>query len=322
LLPAEPEKYREVHRAINKIFDSYSVSVEPYSVDESFLDFRGSKLNPLVIGAEIKQRIRQEVGEWLTCSVGIAPNKFMAKLAADLKKPDGLSVIWRENLPEIYKHKKLSDLWGIGRGWTKRLARLGIETPIQLMDYPVANLMQLFGKPGFYLWQRVNGLENEVVEADDVQQKSFGNSWVLNFRTTDREQLKPVIFRLAEKAARRMRQEGFAASSIYFHLRLANRESIGASKRLKFQVATGQELYEEALKMWETWKISSPVMHMAVGFSGLAPKVHQLSFWSQDEDHLTPALDQINDKYGEFTVRPGLIMKSSDYAPDSIAFGQ
>ena len=126
VIESEPEKYREVNRQINRIFSDYTQTLEPYSVDESFLDLSLSKLNPLVIGAEIKQRIKQEVGEWLTCSVGIAPNKFMAKLAADLQKPDGLSVVWRENLAEIYKHKKLSDLWGIAHGWQKRLAKLNI----------------------------------------------------------------------------------------------------------------------------------------------------------------------------------------------------
>ncbi len=322
VLRAEPQKYREVSKQVNRIFSDYTDKVEPYSIDESFLDFRDSKDNLLHVGAEIKRRIRSEIGEWLTCSVGLAPNKFMAKLAADLKKPDGLSVIWRENLPEVYAHVKFSDLWGIGRGWTKRMERLGILSPLDLMNYPVANLMQLFGKPGFYLWQRVNGFEVEETEASIADQKSFGNSWVLNFRTTDKAKLQPVVLRLAEKAARRMRSEGFAANGIYFHLRLASHESLGSSRRLGFQIETGQELYDEAMKMWANWKFNSAVMHVAVGFISLAPKVSQLSFWDQKENRLTGVLDKINDKYGEFTVRPGLLTKTQDFAPDSIAFGK
>jgi DNA polymerase-4 len=325
IVRADPEKYREVNRKINKIFCDYTDVVEPYSIDESFLDLTRSKINRLIVGAEIKRRIRDEVGEWLTCSIGIAPNKFMAKLASDMEKPDGLTVIWRESLPEVYKDKKLSDLWGIGRGWTKRLDKIGIKTPLGLMNYPVGNLLQLFGKPGFHLWQRVNGLEIDEVLGDSLNnpdQKSFGNSWVLSFRTTDKERLKPVVMRLAEKAARRMRHEGFKASNIYVSLRFSDRTYFHRSLRLKYQINTGRALYEEVLKMWQTISFRSPVVHVAVGFSRLCPDVSQLSFWPDDEDNLTPALDKLNDKYGEFMVSSGLLAKTSAFAPDSIAFGK
>ncbi|HYE22242.1 MAG TPA: hypothetical protein VD998_01485, partial [Verrucomicrobiae bacterium] len=167
LTHSEPEKYREVSRSVNKILLQYTDQVEPYSIDESFIDLRGSKLNPLQVGAEVKQRIKDEVGEWLTCSVGISSNKFLAKLASELKKPDGLTIIWREHLREVYKGMKLSDLWGIARGWTNRLARLNIVSPAQLLDYPVQNLISLYGKPGFYIWRRVNGLEEDEIRNEE-----------------------------------------------------------------------------------------------------------------------------------------------------------
>src|SRR6185436_5455813 len=143
VIESEPEKYREVNRQINRIFSDYTKTLEAYSVDESFLDLHNSKLNPLIIGSQIKQRIREEIGDWLTCSVGIAENKFMAKLAADMEKPDGLSVLWREQLGEVYKHKQLTDLWGINHGWQNRLNKLGIMRPGQLLNYPVENLISV-----------------------------------------------------------------------------------------------------------------------------------------------------------------------------------
>lgn len=325
VVEAEPEKYREVHRQINRIFDDYSHTVEPYSVDESFLDLHASRQSPLVVGAEIKRRIREEIGEWLTCSVGIAPNKFMAKLAADLQKPDGLTVIWRENLREVYKSHKLSDLWGIGRGWTKRLERLGVKTPTQLMDYPPANLMQMFGKPGLYLWQRVNGLEEDgIVSPDDdiSPQKSFGNSWVLDFRSSDKERLKPAVLRLAEKAARRMRHEGYVASSIYCSVRFSDYTYFHRSIRLGFEVETGMELYGQVLSLWEREEFRSEAVHIAVGFTGLRQKRNQMSLWPEEDKRLTAALDAVNDRYGEFTVMPGLLAHTAFFAPDSIAFGK
>ncbi|MBI4363438.1 MAG: hypothetical protein HY545_01160, partial [Candidatus Doudnabacteria bacterium] len=203
LLKAEPEKYREINRRLVKIFRDYTDRVEVYSIDEAFLQlnpnieylnpkqyqnpkhkiqnsfehfnlensnlFSASDLGfrisqPLLVAVEIKRRIREEVGEWLTCSVGIAANKFMAKLACDLQKPDGLSIVWRQNLPEIYKTKRLRDLWGISRGWEGRFLKLGIRSPLQLLGYPEQNLISLFGKPGYYLWERVNGLEKDNIK--------------------------------------------------------------------------------------------------------------------------------------------------------------
>lgn len=450
LLQAEPEKYREVNRRIVRIFYDYTDRVEVYSIDEAFLQLtyqnrsplsfqkrgwgRGGlalptspgatrhpplegegklRLNPLLVGSEIKQRIRQEVGEWLTCSVGIGQNKFLAKLAADLQKPDGLSILWRENLPEIYKDKKLRDLWGVSYGWEARLAKIGITRPLQLLNYPVQNLISLFGKPGFYLWQRVNGMEFDSIssspltgedvppsggtdegglshpspgakhlplpqgEREDVNltsPKSFGNSWVLNFRTTDKEKLKVVILRLAEKAARRMRKEGFMAKSFYLSVRMVDGSFFARSKKLKHSINTGLELYQQVMILWRDWEFKSEVMHIAVGFRELVARSCQLSLFDVAEDFsppfygslktsatevldycsvpihrpqgkltrlpslakyggqvnqrattkfdLTGILDAINNKYGEFTIRSGLLTRTADYAPDAIAFGK
>lgn len=321
---SDPEKYREVNRRFNKVLADYSDRIEHYSIDESFVDLTDSKKNPLQVGVEIKQRIKKEAGEAITCSVGIAENKFLAKLAADMMKPDGLTVIWREHLREIYKHKKLSDLWGVARGWTKRLARLGIATPNEVMDYPVANLMAAYGKPGYYLWERINGFEVDRISYDGQEDpvKSFGHSWVLNFRSTDRARLAPVIMRLGEKAARRMRKDGYRASGIYLSIAMADGNRYSQSKRLDFTISTGQEFYDLAMQMWKNWRFYDNVSHIAIGFTGLTSENEQKPLFGQDQINLSKSLDIINDKYGEFTIRSGLLTHSSDYAPDAIAFGK
>ncbi len=356
LLQQDPEKYRTVSKKFSNIMYDYSDQIERYSIDECFMDLRGSKHNPIQVGAELKERIKDEVGEWLTCNVGIGENKFLAKLAAELKKPDGLSVVWREHLSEVYKGMKFSDLWGISRGWTNRLAALNITSPLQLLDYPVQNLISIYGKPGFYIWQRVNGYEEDeilsdpsslglngrearIVEGDTIDvtptrneprnlltsndfPKSFGHSWVLNFRTTDKNRLRPVIMRLAEKAARRMRAQNLCAYGIYFSLSCANGSGFHKLKKLKSFVDRGVELYEQAQVIWKNWKIVSDVSHIAVGFVDLKSRYDQLSLFSNKDYGLTKILDQINNKYGEFTVRSGLLTDTSSYAPDAIAFGK
>jgi DNA polymerase-4 len=365
LVESEPEKYREVNHKINKIFEDYTDRVESYSIDESFLDVSEASLNPLAIGTEIKQRIRGEVGEWLTCSVGIAPNKFMAKLAADMQKPDGLTIIWRKNLPEIYKQKSFTDLWGVAHGWQRRLMGLGITSPLEMLSYPVANLLAVFGKPGFYIWQRIQGLEEDYIkpsvfpsprgrgghevpgegelsyevdspslslsatsppkgenQCEDDNPKSFGHSWVLNFRTTNKDKLKVVVIRLAEKAARRMRAQNFKASGMYLGVTDVAGGYFHKSKKLKKTINTGHELYEEAMNLWRNWEFEHEIMHIAVGFTSLLIDCLQLDLFGDSSPDLIVALDHINDRYGEFTIRPALLAHTQDFAPDAIAFGK
>ena len=235
---------------------------------------------------------------------------------------DDIGIVWRENLSEIYKHKELSDLWGIGKGWQTRLAKLNITSPLQLLDYPVENLMAMFGKPGFYIWQRVNGLEEDEISNDGDEPKSFGHSWVLNFRTVNKERLKIVILRLAEKASRRMRHKGFVASGLYLSISLVDGTRLHWSKKLQFQIETGLQLYEQAMNISKSWNFASEVMHIAVGFIYLNRKINQLTLFSDKFLNLTNTLDRINNKYGEFTIRSGLLAKTSDFAPDAIAFGK
>jgi DNA polymerase-4 len=322
IVESEPEKYREVSRKVNQIFRSYSNMVQAYSIDESFLDLSESKLNPMVVGSKIKQRIKDEVGEWLTCSVGIAQNKFMAKLGADLQKPDGLSVIWRENLPSIYRNLKFTDLWGVARGWSKRLNNLGIVGPYQFLSYPVSNLLAVFGKPGFYIWQRIHGLEQDQVQSLEDDPKSFGHSWVLNFRTRNKGKLEPVVMRLAEKCARRMRRDEFKSRGIYLSVTDVAGNYFHVSKKLSKPINTGQELYREAINLWANWQFKYEIMHIAVGFTNLLADCCQLDLFGDKNPGLVKVLDKINDRYGEFTIRSGLLAQTSSFAPDAIAFGK
>jgi DNA polymerase IV len=322
LLLAEPEKYRQVNREINRIFRDYTKIVEPYSIDESFLDLRGGSVNPLAAASEIKKRIRSEVGEWLTCSVGIGHNKFLAKLASELKKPDGLGIIWPDQLREVYKDKKLSDLWGISRGWTRRLSGLNITSPLSLLDYPVQNLVSLFGKPGFYLWQRANGLEDDCLLTEPGPPKSFGHSWVLNFRTTDKSRLLKAVLRLAEKAARRMRKENFQAFGFYLSVRTKDGELFHRSKSLSEPIKSGMELFEQAKLVWKPWRFLSDVVWIGAGFIRLKRQCEQLSFFPDKERKLREAIDLINDKYGEFKVCSGLLIDTQGFVPDAVAFGK
>jgi DNA polymerase-4 len=176
---------------------------------------------------------------------------------------------------------------------------------------------------GFYIWQRILGLEQDEVRSLEDDPKSFGHSWVLNFRTTDKAKLSPVIMRLAEKAARRMRRAQFTATGVYLSATDVTGRYFHVSRRLHRTINTGQELYREALKLWAVWEFKREIMHIAVGFTGLLADSRQLDLFGEDRLRaLTETLDAINDRYGEFTIRPAILTETSDFAPDAIAFGK
>src|SRR5439155_21693807 len=132
--------YRDVHMKFKKIFMDYSDYVVPKSIDEAIIDFRGMErltLDYVLIAKEIKQRMRKEIGEWISCNIGIAPNRFLAKLAASLHKPDGLDVITHENLRDVYRQVSLLDLCGINTRYQARLNAYGIFTSLPFLDAPL-----------------------------------------------------------------------------------------------------------------------------------------------------------------------------------------
>jgi len=325
MVQAEPAKYRQVNRMFNRILEDYSDRIEHYSIDESFLDLRDSAANPLAMAAEIKRRIRAEVGEYITCSVGLGQNRFLSKMASGLQKPDGLTVIWRSQLKEVYKKLGFRDLWGLNRGWERRLNQLGMSGPADLLDYPLANIVAAYGKPGYYIWNRVNGLEVDEIATSGQEEeapKSFGHSWVLNFRSREKLRIEPVIMRLAEKAARRMRRGGFKARGVYVTISEASGRYHHQSKRLQYDVTTGTDLYQQAKVIWKDWEFLSEVSKVAVGFFDLVSHQEQPPLFGHGDRELNESIDTINDKYGEFTIRSGLLAETADYAPDAIAFGK
>ena len=178
----DPAKYRAVHMMFRKIFRDYSPDVTPKSIDEAVIDltdtlclYKGSILD---LGREIKKRFRKEIGEWMQCSIGVSTNRFLAKLAASLHKPDGLDVIDHTNLLDIYNRVSLLDLNGINTRFQARLNAYGIFTPIEFYSATLETLKkQVFQSIlGYYWYLRLRGHE---IDAIDFKRKSFGNTYAL-----------------------------------------------------------------------------------------------------------------------------------------------
>lgn len=326
--PPDPLKYRDIHNKLKKVFQSYTDVVVPKSIDEAVLEFRGYekilKRSLEDIGREIKQRVLSDVGEWMTCNVGIGTNRFLAKLAASLHKPDGLDVIDHRNLRDVLNNVTLLDLCGINVRYQARLNMWGIFSPLQFIDAPEELLRKQVFKSinGTYWYMRLRGFEVDDVE---FARKSYGQSYALGKFTDDPRQLSKLLMKLVEKMGRRLRRAGYAAQGI--HVAIVYRDGTFWHRAYKFGKAlfTTYDLYRYAQIVWNQQPSKKVVVKMSVSCYDLLPhSQNQLelfdaggSKWRQ----LSSACDQINNRFGEFVITPALMMGMDDLILDRIAFG-
>jgi len=214
----DPPKYRAVTSRVFAILHGLTDRMEHYSIDEAFLDVTGwyrDAAEAAWVLTKVRRRIRDEVGEWLRCSIGIAPTRFLAKTASDMEKPNGLVVIDHENLDEMLARLDLEDVCGVGPRTRKRLERLGYRTLLEVKRASVGNLMRAFGKQGLFLWCKLHGLEFEkVVSPESSSPKSIGHSYCVPDKVNREHHVEATFMKLTERAGRRMRSLGMLASSV------------------------------------------------------------------------------------------------------------
>jgi DNA polymerase-4 len=325
VLPPDPWKYRFVNRKLLGLFRTYTPDVEVRSIDEMNLDF-GHTLAPRrglhLIGQEIKAAIRREVGEWIGVSIGIAPNRFLAKLAANLHKPDGLDEINGTNLRVVLAAVDLTDLFGIKHRNKARLFRAGVCTPLDMLDASLQTLVAAFESIAGYYWHlRLRGWEVDDV---DFGRKSIGHSYALKNRRASAAEVTRLLCKLTEKVGTRMRRLGYAARGVQvaclyddmtrWHQRTLNPTPLFASK----------DLYQRVMQLYVKAPQGKPMHSLAVSCYGLVKEpLQQLSFLEDEQKkrNLTQALDTINERWGDFTITPARMMGMEGTILDRIAFG-
>src|SRR3972149_2500721 len=217
VLPPDPWKYRNVHLALRQLLSEYTPHITPKSIDEFVLGLKGcpslSAGDMKHIAREIKERIKEEIGDWLMVSVGIAPNRFLAKLASNLHKPDGLDEINKDNFLNCFLKLRLVDLPYIKARNEIRLNGTGIYSVIDFYNAPLWKLKAAFHSIGSYYWYlRLHGYE-----IDDVAfaRRSYGNSYALPKPFSELSDLSPIISKLTEKMSFRLRRAGYMASGVH-----------------------------------------------------------------------------------------------------------
>jgi DNA polymerase IV len=328
LLEPSPDRYREVSRRLLFLLDSYSPRVLPLSIDEAAVDLAGTpsrRRDLRELGLEVKRRLRDEVGDWLTCSIGFSTNVFLAKQAAELEKPDGLQVIDHRNLEEVFSRLQLTDLTGISEGNAGRIRRAGILTPLHLLRSSQHTLRrQVFGSVVGDVWYlRLRGFETESFA--EPARRSISHSHVLARATAAPGEVRALMLRLCDRLGRRLRQEGLVAGRIELQVRTDAGRSHHQHRRLERLVAT-QDIYAVAGQLWDRVGERGPVRFMGIALGELSPaSVSQLDLFEPSEqrsERVSALLDELRDRFGERAVMAARLLHRGDLAPERIAFGK
>ena len=307
LVKGDHAKYTETAARIFSILKDYTPIVEIASIDEAYLDITQSLLlfkSPLQIARSIKDRIGEK--EQLTCSIGVAPNKLLSKLGSGLKKPDGLVLIQTEEVEEILRDLPVSKLYGIGPKLNEELKSMGILTCGQLGRSPVPLLTKRFGVIGKRLIEMGLGLDDSpVVPSDDEEDaKSISHSVTLEADTSDLNLLKKVLLQLAERVSRRMRREGFYGRRIAINVRYSDFFTFSKQKTFSKWINSGNEIFRQALDIFESIPHPKPIRLLGVGVSELRKEGYQLDLFEKrgKKETLLKAMDRVNERFGDWTL--------------------
>ena len=327
-LPPHHGLYREYSRKVNAIYGQYTDLVEPFGIDESWLDITNSMHlfggDGKAIADQLRERLREELG--LTISVGVSFNKIFAKLGSDYKKPDATTVIDRGNWQAIVWPLPVGDLLGVGRSTQKLLRQYGVETIGQLAAFPRQTLETLLGKHGTQLHDYANGLENSPVrpqhEAEPV--KSVGNGTTFPQTLTRWEEVLSGLAVLSDSVAGRLRRQGLYCGGVALTIRNAQFRQFSRQVRLDTPTHLQKDIYQTALALArQSWHAPDPIRALTVTalyLTDSADSFQQLDLLDgaaaqreEKQERLEQAMDAIRGKYGKGAISFGNAGKFSGW---------
>ncbi len=310
-LPGRISHYAAVGRQVREIFHRYTPIVQPLSLDEAFLDVSGSfRLfgSAASIGHEIKDAIRDELD--LTASVGVAPLKFVAKIASDLQKPDGFVEVDSEGVIEFLDPLPVSRLWGVGRVGLKRLERLGLHKIGQIRKYDSRGLRQHFGSWGDHLWNLANGIDPRGV-VPDHQAKQISHERTFSEDISDTAILEGVVSYLSEQITQRLRRHGREAKLVSIKYRREDFQTFSRSRTLPRPTDRTQDIFRIASELLGELRETHPrpvrLIGVSVGSLTDADAPRQLSLFDMTEGEsiqkqVDGVIDKLNLRIGNTTV--------------------
>ena len=328
IVESDPSKYHYVYQKLVEIMKSYSPVITMKSIDEGIIDFRGTRkyINDRVlkdIGMEIKQRLKDEIGCWMKCNIGLGPNRFFAKLAASLHKPDGLDVISHVNLRSVIADLELTDLNGIAEKNKARLNASGIYKPLDLLDADSGILHnQVFHSVcGDDWYKRIRGWE---VDDYATRTTSVGRQYVLEDSRLGIESINSRLSYLCETTGLKLRHKNLCARGILVYARYASGDYWYNRKIFKTTFYSNAEVYRRAILIFNRRPIDGYVKEIGITCYALEPsQSNQISLLDavNKEYWLTEAIDSINQLYGEFTITSANSLSSKHIVKQKLPFG-
>jgi len=304
-------KYSEVSRRVMAILESFTPFVEPVSIDEAFLDVTGSTAkfgDAVAMARRIKEEIRAQTG--LTASVGVAPNKFLAKLASDLKKPDGLVVITEEEKARVLEPLPVSRLWGVGKVTEKRLRELGLRTIGDIQRLPIEELRRWMGNAADHLHALAMGEDNREVETES-ERKSISSEHTFDEDTADLERVKRCLLEQAEEVGARLRRAGLCARTVQLKLRYADFTTLTRRRTLTVPTQDEMTIYRVGEQLLAAERLRGRRIRLiGIGGANLAPPTDEaqpdlFDQTPQKRLRLAKAVDELRTKLGSGAIKRG-----------------
>jgi DNA polymerase-4 len=304
------QRYVEVSHHVMEVFRRFTDLVEPLSIDEAFLDVTGSTAlhgSPEHIARSIKQQIHASTG--LTASVGLAPNKFLAKIGSDIKKPNGFVVIQESNIDAFLRDLPVSRLWGVGPKTERRFHSMGITTIGQIATMSHESLVETLGSLGEHVFHLSHGRDDRPVLAN-WEPKSISNETTFEIDTGDRDLLLTTILELADRVAERLRKDEYRARRISLKLRYSDFSTYTKQSSLKRPVQTAEEIAKVARALFNQFPLDQKIRLIGVGtseFLKAGDASPQLLLFSEDNprERLSEAVDRLRERFGPDAIRRG-----------------
>ncbi|MEW9674595.1 DNA polymerase IV [Lentibacillus sp. L22] len=305
------DRYRTASTEMFKMLAAITPFVQPVSIDEGYMDITECEQlgDPITIAEKLQKQIKNELD--LPCSIGIAPNKFLAKMASDMKKPMGITILRKRDLPQKLWPLPVGEMYGVGEKTARKLNAIDVITIGDLARHDVYRLKQVLGVNGERLQNRANGVDPRPVDPDAVNEfKSIGSSQTLPEDTTDETEIRKLMHQLAENVERRMRRKQAAGSSVQIMIRYHDHKTITRSKKLQTYIETKEDILQVANELFQKHWNLEPIRLLGITVQDVDEKqniAYQLDLFTYEQEaekeKLNKAIDELTTKYGKNPFR-------------------